>query len=39
MPNKLMLWNDKVMNGIPTKSVIVNEVINEVKMIDVCKQE
>ena len=38
MPNKLLGWNIQSMSGNPTKSVLVNVVINKVKKIKVCKQ-
>ena len=38
MPNKLLGWNVQTMSGNPTKSVIVNEVINKVKKMEVRRQ-
>ena len=38
MPNKLLGWNVQIMSGNPTKSVIVNEVINKVKKMEVRRQ-
>ena len=38
MPNKLLGWNVDTMSGNPTKSVLVNEVINKVKKMEVSKQ-
>ena len=38
MLNKLLGWNVELMGGNPTKSVIVNEVINKVKKMEVYKQ-
>ena len=38
MPNKLLGWNVDTMSGNPTKSVLVDEVINKVKKMEVRKQ-
>ena len=38
MPNKLLGWNVELMSGNPTKSVVVNDVINKVKKMEVRKQ-
>ena len=38
MPNKLLGWNVQIMSGNPMESVIVNEIINEVKKMEVMRQ-
>ena len=38
MPNKLLGWNVQTSSGNPTKSVLVNNVINKVKKMEVWKQ-
>ena len=38
MPNKLLGWNVQIMSGNPMESVIVNEIINEVKKMEVRRQ-
>ena len=38
MPNKLLGWNVTTNSGNPTNSVLVNNVINKVKKMEVCKQ-
>ena len=38
MPNKLLPWNEQTRSGNPTRSLVVNNLIKEVKKKEVWKQ-